>query len=148
MLAICRPERGPGGSRSAPRAGFTLLELLVVLSIAAGVAALIGPGLYTQALRAQERAERQRIADRVATLAFESFKTGRPRLLGPEAPLAENDPHLALTDGWRVDFLTPLQISPHGLCSGGRFRVSAPSGYLVSYVLEGPFCDEAVMVEE
>lgn len=128
-------------------AGFTLIEILVVLAIIASLLALVGPPLFDQVARAEERSQRAQIIDQVAGLAFKSYQTGRPLAFVAQQTLDDGTPIVALPKGWRIEWQTPLTINLLGVCSGGRLAVVTPDGSARQFELIAPFCDEPKEVD-
>jgi prepilin-type N-terminal cleavage/methylation domain-containing protein len=145
-LCCASPSIAPV-QRSRPATGFTLIELLVVLAIVAGLMALVGPPLFNQIARAEERSQRAQILDHIAGLSFKSFQTGRPLALDARRVLESENDIITLPPGWRVEWATPLTINLLGVCSGGRFAIISPADATLQYELAAPFCDEPKEIE-
>jgi prepilin-type N-terminal cleavage/methylation domain-containing protein len=136
--AYCLPQ---ASSASAQR-GFTLLELIVVVAIIAGALALVGPALFGEIARAEERAARDNVISQLTNLSFRSFREGRALRFEPQARLAPGNPHIDLPEGWAIEFRSTFGINVMGVCSGGRLAVIGPDGQRREYALDKPFCDQ------
>jgi len=135
MLGSCRPDRK---SR-----GFTLLELLVVLTVVGLVTALVAPNLG-RLVGSMERAVRRDglVAD-IAGLSFRAYSLGQGFELseaGFNVPLRDGDLVLSVPSGWRVEVESPIRFSFTGLCSGGSLSVSSPDGVVEKLRLVPPAC--------
>jgi type II secretory pathway pseudopilin PulG len=114
----------------------------VVLAIVAGLMALVGPPLFDQVARAEERRQRTQVLDQIAGLSFKSFQTGRPLAFDSQQTLDSESLIVAIPTDWRVQWLTPLTINLMGVCSGGIFAIATPDGAARQYKLVAPFCDD------
>ncbi len=135
MSASCPPaDAGAGAS-----AGFSLLEMLVVLVLVASMAALVTPRLqvtYRALVLSGERAETGRQLARLPLLARAS---GRP------IQVAKDDARglgqlLAFPEGWRVRPLEPVAVAASGVCSGARVQVEVGAQREVAW-LSAPACE-------
>lgn len=112
--------------RTAPeRAGFTLLELLVVLSIVAMTAGLILPSASRWIAAASERAWRQEVRAQLAALPMRAFQTGESLEL--DAP-ALRSLLVGLPESAKVELTAPLRYSAAGVASGATVRVTDAAG--------------------
>lgn len=114
--ASCRPDPvGPGRA-----AGFTLLEVLVVLVIIAMAVAVVGPRLqntYDAVTRSGERADVVRQLERLPLIARDK----RGLRLAPGS--SELDTLLELPEGWRAVPLRELRIEATGACHATRVQL-------------------------
>ena len=160
----------PGSpSTPGPEAGFTLVELLVVLALLALVAGLAFPNLeqlYAGAVRSTERAY---ILDQFAGLGRRAMQQGRAyvvvgsgdasrtpageadepgpaprRPAGFALPAAARADHAAnvidLPDGWEIAFDEPLLIRANGVCLGAELTLRHLGEVDVRLRLDPPFC--------
>lgn len=103
----------PDRMKAASQAGFTLLEVLVVLVIISMAVAVIGPRLqntYDSVTRSGERADVIRQLERLPLIARE--KRGMQLEPGSSAL----DELLDLPEGWRVTTGQALHIEASGAC--------------------------------
>jgi len=124
------------------RAGFTLLELLVVLALMGLVAAVATPRL-TQLWASVERAnERAEVLAQVRALGHRAMRQGRGFVLGSQAA-QEGDagagPPLALPEGWRVRSEPGVRYLASGVCLGGEVTLHH-GDWQRTLVLEAPRC--------
>lgn len=106
-----------------PAAGFTLLELLIVLALIAMAAAVVAPRLqrtYDAIAGSGERAEVVRQLQRLPLLARDAGAAIEIPVQGGAARLAGL---LALPEGWSVSPLSPLRVEASGVCHAARLRV-------------------------
>ncbi|MCD0420813.1 prepilin-type N-terminal cleavage/methylation domain-containing protein [Rubrivivax sp. JA1024] len=118
-------------------AGFTLVELLVVMTLLALAASLVAPRLMRWIEASQERARLDTLHGTLAGLPERAFFAQQAITVGGSAGLK-----LDLPDGWRLDLPAPLRYEPNGLTAGGeiavhdaerelaRWRVLPPAGRL------------------
>lgn len=117
-------------ARSVRRAGFSLMEILVVLVIFALSTAVIMPSMSRMLDQATAHAVFFDFQKQVSDLRREANRTGEPlRILDPaaaetldikaEADLAEGDPErvLELRDPWTYTMAPALEIAEGGVCS-------------------------------
>lgn len=113
--ASCRPRVDP-----ARRAGFSLLEMLVVLALISIMAALAAPRL-AETVRAigssGDRAEVQRQLEDLPLRA--RLQSGAIRL-PPESAMGTM---LDLPEGWSVSTVTALHVRDNGVCDPATVRV-------------------------
>lgn len=112
----CRPSR----DRPAVACGFTLLELLVVLALAAMATGLVVPALLRSVAAAQARGARADLAQALRDLPVQAFQHGQA-LSVDEASLRHAMPNWP--DGWRMQLDQPLRYGPTGVAEGGVLRV-------------------------
>ncbi len=145
-----RPHR-----RNKPRAaGFTLLELLVVLTIIGLMAAAVTPSLSTTYGRLDFTLARESFEQRVNNLSYEAFaanadlivkpttERGRDAFLaaGPTAAdVMARDTMLQVPTGWELHIDQPIIVRASGYCTGGALSVRVGS-FIANYVLQPPFC--------
>lgn len=112
----------PSDARTAG-AGFTLLELLIVLALIGVTAAVVMPGLartYDAIVSSGERAE---VVRALEGLPFAAIAAGQPVNLEPSDPGALAM-RIELPQGWNVRLLEPLHIERTGYCHPSRVAVS------------------------
>jgi len=144
-------------SRMAP-AGFTLLELLVVLAIMAGLIAIAAPQfsqLYSRVRASFERADLEQQLLELPQLVRQRGRGGV--LLDPSQELAPGSAaadivppgsggfeqwetlRLNLPPGWAMRVPKPVFYRFNGACGGGEVDFSAPPA-LLHYNLIAPLC--------
>lgn len=128
----------PRNDARMPAAGFTLLELLIVLALVSLLAAMVAPRLqrtYDAVVRSGDRAEAVRQLERLPLLA-------RDRGSAIDVPADDSkmlDGLLALPPGWSARTLEPLHVAASGLCDATRVRV-AGGGAAETWTLAAPDC--------
>ena len=165
------PGPGPGsspGPAPAPIAGFTLLELVVVLLILGLVAGLAIPNLERLYAGTVRSTERDYILDQIASLGRRAMQERRTYVLAgydggqdPEAgervarggsgssdgpairPARGPDPGAGTIDvpeGWKISFDEPLIIRANGVCLGAELTLLHRGAVDLRLRLEPPYC--------
>ena len=129
--------------RRVAAAGFTLLELLVVMAVIGLLAAVVTPNLQ-RLVGSFDRATRRDglIAD-VAALSYRAYAIGQSFELadgGFAELLRDGNPVLAVPQGWRVEVVAPIRFGFNGRCSGGQVTLVAPDGARELLSLAAPAC--------
>lgn len=135
MWASCR--RASDATRVRRAAGFSLLELLVVLALISFMTALVAPRLKNTVdaiSRSGERADAVRQLERLPLLAR---RAGRALVAERGQALAVEG--MTLPDGWSARALEPLRIEASGYCNQGLLEVAAP-GFIERWTLAAPDC--------
>jgi prepilin-type N-terminal cleavage/methylation domain-containing protein len=110
-------------SRRGAAAGFTLLELLVVLALLALVTGLVAPTAGRSLAAARERAASADVHALLEELPLRSFRAGTEQTYTSRA-LNELLP--GLPNGWVVEVTPPLRYAANGVAAGGTVRLLAP----------------------
>jgi prepilin-type N-terminal cleavage/methylation domain-containing protein len=123
--------------RTRAAAGFTLVELTVVLALAGLVMALVAPGLQVVAASVERAALRDGLLSDIAALNVRAYSLGQGFTLSSGTAgqiLSDGKPMLDLPSGWRLEANPPIQFAFSGWCSGGRVRIVAGDGeaYIVN----------------
>lgn len=147
-MPTTRNGRLPGNG-PAP-AGFTLLELLVVMVLAGTLVAVALPNLQRLYGAVARNSERAHILDQIAALGRDALAHRRAYFLRDarredggrgETPGAEFTPYpLNLPAGWRLRVDEPVLARANGVCLGGAVTLlhdDAPPAHLV---LAAPLC--------
>lgn len=124
-------------------AGFTLLELLVVLVIIGLLAGYVAPSFSRLADRTSHSVSRNAVLAEFDGLAYRVYLDGRPFKLTAETaaqPLQDGRPALALPEGWKIELSAPVEFSPSGVCAGGEAWLSDPDGARERLTLVPPAC--------
>lgn len=109
---------------------FTLVELLVVLSLVAAAGAMVGPDLWGTLGKQRERSEAARVAlelraqQRTAFISGVGLRIENGKLLD-SLGIDFGDP---LPSGWLIDSNSQINFLPSGATSGGTVELIAPSG--------------------
>jgi len=137
----CRPSRCPGAYGSvrgfAAQAGFSLLEVLIALSILGLAVAIVIPPMSAVYERRQMREAFSSVNAWLTSqrLSARLSGAGRSHAAGPIF-----NPELELPDGWSVEFLSEWRIHPSGVCGASAVRVSSPRGRIWERVVGPPDC--------
>ncbi len=123
---------------TAPAAGFTLVELLLVLALVAAAAGLVAPQLLRWVDGARERAALEALRSALSALPEQAFFAGRAIELGPDGAAGPAAPALPLPEGWALRLAAPLRYEPNGMTRGGTVDVLAPGRPPVRWRIEPP----------
>lgn len=134
------------GSSAATPAGFTLLEMVVVLSILGLVTALTAPALLRGIDSWQRKAQFDELVEQVRGLPAQARLGGRPLRID-DALLASDKTPLALEPGWTLAVVTPWTVRPNGVCDSGELDIGQGGGRTSRVRVEAPFC-EPVLADE
>ena len=143
--AIC-----PSSAGRRPSAGFTLLELMVVLTLVGLIAALAAPNLQRLYGSLTRATERDFIVDQIAGLGAEALMrgrdyvlldtTGRPEGDAPVPPVGYVAYPLEVPPGWQVRVDEPLFVRANGVCLGGVVTLRHPESAPLRLELRPPYC--------
>lgn len=118
-------------------AGFTLIELTVVMLLLGVVLALAAPGLGRLYARLSLESSLAELHQQIGSLSLVAYA------LGEEGTLTELlERHAQLPEGWSLRGGDAVYIRSSGLCSGGTVELLTPSGSR-TLELEPPFCASA-----
>ena len=133
-------------------AGFTLVEILVVLAILAGLGAIAYPYMETLYARVRAAFDQQDLEQQLYALPQRVRGSGRAGILvdpqasdadlGGDAGLGLEHPQtleLDLPAGWRMQVPRPVRYHFTGACDGGEVIFQLPPVSL-HYLLNGPLC--------
>ena len=121
------------------RQGYTLLELLLVLTLLGLLSVLVLPQIFTMVQSNQRADQRQDVLLQVAGLGYQCYKTGIGYQLGGKSSRLDHSGLLELPPGWRIESDTVIHYHANGICEGGRFTLHYPGGTEV-YQLTPPLC--------
>ena len=127
LIWACCPysaEVLPGVMQAAgARHGFTLLELLVVLTLVAAVAGMVVPATVRSIEAARERAWKQALAQALEALPLQAFHSGRPLSVDVKSVqrlVAD------LPEDLGIVLSAPLLYSAQGVASGATLQLKRP----------------------
>lgn len=104
----------------SPERGFTLLELLLVLALAATAATLVLPSTFTALRAADERQHVAQVEAMLTRLPHESAIHREPRQWTATALMARLPDRSA---PWQLRLDAPLHFDARGLTAGGRVQL-------------------------
>ena len=147
-LASFRPEAQGGGHRPGRpgarlQAGFTLLEVLVVLVLVGLLTALAVPNLQRMSQSVEAATRRDAVLADIGALGYRAYVIGQSFELGPATAaqlLLDGNPVLALPAGWRITAELAVRYSFSGYCAGGTLKLQGPDGTNERLVLQPPLC--------
>ena len=144
--------------RTVDRDGFTLLELLVVMAILAGLVAIALPSLNTLVARVRASFQRSDIEQQLRQLPLLVRQSGHSGILADPSQTTvagslAGDPTLravseveraerlkiALPSGWTMHIVKPVFYHFTGVCTGGEVDFSLPPQSF-RYILTAPLC--------
>jgi prepilin-type N-terminal cleavage/methylation domain-containing protein len=125
--------------------GFTLLELLIVLTLLAGIVSISAPNMITLYDRASFSFQRDEVLRQIIELPYEASRQGQKFIL--VAPQAVAAPRLEsgkavtldLPQGWSLRTNKTIHYNPDGFCSGGEITIIYEQEE-VRYFLDSPYC--------
>lgn len=121
-------------------AGFSLLEMLVVLALISIMVALVAPRLAGTVQAIATSGERAEVARQIERLPLLARGQGQPILVGADDVVGPEG--LRFPDGWKVSALTPLRVAANGICHPARLRVE--DGRVVEeWTVAAPDCSVA-----
>jgi general secretion pathway protein G len=149
-----RNRRSASDRRAEGCAGFTLIEVMVVLALIAALMAIAFPQFVRLYSRVKVAFERDEIERQLFELPEKVRAAGRAGVLAdPSAPsvgatadrageIGFEDPqrlHLDLPQDWQLTIPKPIFYHFTGACDGGDLFLSLPP-LTLHYVLSAPLC--------
>ncbi|MDE0192376.1 MAG: prepilin-type N-terminal cleavage/methylation domain-containing protein [Gammaproteobacteria bacterium] len=139
-----------GNSLAGAQRGITLVELLVVVTLLAVLAAVALPNLERLTASMTRDTQLEHIKNQIATLGATAMLDGRDYIVLGTDPEAATDlaAHLVgrtpypldVPDGWVVVIEEPILVRASGVCLGGRVTLTHEELEPVHVDLEAPFC--------
>lgn len=131
----------PSGS-AAKAAGFTLLEMIVVLAILGLATAMVAPSALRSIDTWRRQTEQDKLLDQIRALPGNARATGRGVIISDET-LAAAKPPLQIAADWTLRVPAPWRVNPNGVCEGGEVEIGNAYGTRMIKVAS-PFCDPVV----
>jgi general secretion pathway protein G len=114
--------------------GFTLLELLVVITLIGLIAGVVAPRFINLGDKLTLKNQRLEVRQKINGLPLLALRNGAAlRIDANGAPLA-------LPEGWRVTAKTPVIYQSNGSCLGGLIEVWQGDSHRDSIPLQPPLC--------
>ncbi|TDK29975.1 type II secretion system protein [Luteimonas terrae] len=132
---FCLPD--PTGSRGVDVSGFSLLEMLVVLTLVSIMVALIAPRLANTVQAIQVSGDRAETVRQIERLPLLARTAGLDLRFGPGQLIAHEG--VAIPEGWTLTALTPLRVAANGICSAAKVRVTG-AGVTEEWSIGAPDC--------
>jgi len=133
-----------GSARSLPvkqpmRHGFTLLEMVVVLSILGLVTALAAPSLLRTIAAWERQAQVDAVFDQVRGLPGRARGSGAP-IAVDAGSLGGPGPPLTVREGWSLAVAAPWKVQANGVCEGGTLLLGDGARQW-AIAVTAPFCE-------
>lgn len=125
--------------------GFTLLEMVVVLSILGLATAIAAPAMLRGIETWQRRGEVDAVLDQIRGLPATARAQGRDLLISDET-LAAPDAPLKASPGWTVTTTEPWRVHHNGVCGGGVVQLEM-DGRATTIEASAPFCDPRIRTQ-
>ena len=121
--------------------GFSLLEMLIVLTIMALMLALIGARSLTAIESTRFSTTSKAGIGSINLLRMEAMLRNRPITIVNTSQRIDywHYRHLALPEGWQVSG-DQIHISKTGICQGGSITLQGPTNRRATYKLKPPSC--------
>lgn len=104
--------------------GFTMIELLIVVSLSALLTAVVAPNLWGQYIRYTERSHIERYLADIKKAILENRKEGRFFIF---SPVQEKTNEISRKHKIEIVSGTPVTFRPDRVCSGGEVFVKTES---------------------
>jgi general secretion pathway protein G len=111
--------------------GFTLLELLLVLTLVALLTGLVAPRMWQWVQGARVRAGIDAARTELDALPMRAFAGARRINVNAQGPLP-------LPSGWQLELALPLVYEANGMTAGSRLRIGAGNVVLADWLVEAP----------
>ncbi|HWS78713.1 MAG TPA: type II secretion system protein [Thermomonas sp.] len=121
------------------QAGFTLLEMIVVLAILGLATALVAPSAIRGIDSWRRQAQLDSLRDQVRALPGNARASGR-RIVLSDATLKGADAPLRIAAEWTLSVPRPWKVNANGVCEGGQIAIGNRHGSRTLSV-GSPFCD-------
>lgn len=123
--------------------GFTLIEILVVLIIAAMLAGIALPRLQQMVQSVEIANQRRSIINQLEGLGYRAFASGKPIRLASMSSMNNGNPEypqFQIPVGWRLQAKQPIEYAFNGICSGGIITLIDPANRGEFFKLKAPLC--------
>ena len=133
---------------AASGGGFTLIEMLAVLTLAALMSGIALPAMQRWFDSLSQRAQLSEIAvqfQRLASRAALLSQTVELSKKNWQDKLVDGDPALALPDGWSVINDKPVVFYHSGVCGGGNVDLLGPKQHRIQLQIAPVNCDVSIL---
>lgn len=125
--------------RRVAHRGFTLLELLLVLTLVVLAAGVVAPQLLRWSDGARERAGLAALRTALADLPGQAFFMTRPITVDAQGRLSgAREATLPLPTDWQLVLPQPLRYEPNGMTRGGVLDIIVPGRAPVRWEVVAP----------
>ena len=123
-------------------AGFTLLEMIVVLALLGLVTAMVVPSMLHGIDSWRRQAAMDALLDQIRALPGVARASGNIIVIDDKT-LASKSPPLTIEDGWTLTAPIAMTVVGSGVCSAGELSVGNSYGAR-SIKIAAPFCDPVI----
>ena len=124
-------------------AGFTLLEMIVVLAILGLATALVAPAALRSIDSWRRQAAIDALLDQIRGLPGEARAIGKAITIS-DSTLASDKSPLRVEDDWRLRVPKAWRVAANGVCESGEVVVANARGERTLRIA-APFCDADVL---
>lgn len=130
--------------RRSKAAGFTLLELVVVLALLGLATALVAPAGFRMIETWRRATEIDTALGALSGLGEQARREGRS--LRFRTGRVEGEAIPGIPAGWNVDLAAPLDVQANGACSASRGMLRQ-GAHTRAFAIEAPYCRASLLAE-